>query len=155
MTRYPLGAGATLLVAMLAGASARAWSPVPSVDVHTQGSAPAALDGVWRLTAYQGGGNRGPASGQLIFADGSFSYVYTMNQHAAQEDGRAHAGQYRLDGDSLIFLVQWNLQYVAATGVADHTLAESKSRILLTRDTLTITFANGAVQTLERVRQTH
>jgi hypothetical protein len=110
-----------------------------------------AIDGVWRLKSYQGGGNEGAVSGLLILSDGHFSYVYTMNERATQQDGRAHAGRYRVDGDNLIFVVDWDLHYVGGKGIVGRNLAERKTRMALKGNTLTITFENGAAQTLERV----
>ena len=109
------------------------------------------IDGVWRLVEYQGGGNLVDASGLLILQNGHFSYVYTMNQGRPQPDGRAHAGRYRVDGDALVFAVDWNLHYVDAKGIVDRDGTESKTRVVQDGKTMTITFGNGAVQRLERV----
>ena len=109
------------------------------------------IDGVWRLVGYQGGGNAGDASGLLILQNGYFSYVYTMNQGRPQPDGRAHAGRYRVEGDALVFAVDWNLHYVDAKGIVDRDGTESKTQIVQDGKTMTITFSNGAVQRLERI----
>jgi hypothetical protein len=122
-------------------------------ETSTQPGTQAPIEGVWRLKAYQGGGNEGPASGLLIFDRGYFSFVYMMNENRPQSDGRAHAGRYRLDRGSLTFTVDWNLHYVGGKGITDRNSTESTTRVVLKGSTMTITFDNGAVQTLERAAE--
>ncbi len=124
---------------------------VASPHAANQRPASPSIDGVWRLIGYQGGGNVGDVSGLLILQNGYFSYVYTMNQGRAQQDGRAHAGRYRLEGDALVFAVDWNLHYVDAKGIVDRDGTESRTQIARDGKTMTITFGNGAVQRLERL----
>jgi hypothetical protein len=116
-----------------------------------QRPASSSVEGVWRLTKYEGGGNLGDASGLLILQGGYFSYVYTMNQGRPQPDGRAHAGRYRLEGDALTFIVDWNLHYVDHKGIVDRNGTESRTRVVRDGNTMSVTFDNGAVQRLQRV----
>jgi hypothetical protein len=128
-----------------------AFTGLAFTGLANQRPASRSIDGVWRLVEYQGGGNLGEASGLLLLQNGHFSYVYTMNQGRPQPDGRAHAGRYRVDGDALVFAVDWNLHYVDAKGIVDRDGTESKTRVVQDGKTMTITFGNGAVQRLERV----
>lgn len=123
---------------------------IAAVPAQAQKASP--VDGTWRLVTYKGGGNEGPASGQLIFDRGRFSYVYTMNEDRPKPDGRAHGGTYRIEGaDTLVFVLNWDVHYVNGAGTINRKPSESTTKMTLKGNQLTITFPNGAFQTLERV----
>lgn len=137
MTRLMRGVAATLFV--LLAIARPSFSQTPT------------LDGTWTLVAYKGGGNEGPATGQLIFDRGRFSYVYTMNEHKDRGEGRAHAGTYRVEGtDALVFVLNWDVQYVTGTGTVNRKPSESRTKMTFDGNRMTITFPNGAYQTLEK-----
>ena len=127
----------------LGAATAGTWAQSPATP---------AVEGIWRLKAYKGGGNEGPASGQLILHGGHFGTVYTMNEDRPRGEGRAHAGTYSVpDRDTLVFSFGWDVQFVNGAGTVSRTPSESRTKLTLDGKTLTITFPNGAYQTLERV----
>ena len=110
------------------------------------------LDGAWELTAYDGRASVGKASGLLTFASGRFSLVYTMEEPDGRTSGRAHAGRFRRDGETLTLDVDWTMQYVDGKGQAQRG-GNARRTIKLSRanDRLTLTYDNGSVQDFQRV----
>jgi hypothetical protein len=103
MTMRRRHAGTILIALLIAGAS--------SAPLRAD-----ALSGSWQLESYTGPASHGTASGLLVFADGQFSLVYTMDE-GRDRWGRAHAGRYAVDGDTLTYAVEWDIQYVKRAGV--------------------------------------
>lgn len=107
--------------------------------------------GAWRLERYTGGGSVGPATGQLILAGGRFSLVYTMTGADGTLSGRAHAGSYRVDGDTLALGVEWSMDHVNGKGAVAPRPSTRAPGFRLEGDRLTLTYENGAIQVFERI----
>jgi hypothetical protein len=110
-----------------------------------------ALEGSWTLTGYEGSATFGRSTGLLVFADGHFSLVYAMEE-SGKRWGRAHAGRYTVQGDTLTYHVGWDIQYARAEPAVSVTPADHKARFAIAGDVLTVTFSNGGVQTFKRTR---
>jgi hypothetical protein len=118
----------------------------------TGASAQESLNGVWELMGYEGRANVGKASGLLTFASGRFSLVYTMEEPAGRTSGRAHAGRFSWDGDTLALDVDWTMEFVSGTGKAQRGGNSRRTvRTALAGDKLTLTYENGSVQQFRRV----
>jgi hypothetical protein len=110
------------------------------------------LDGTWEMINYEGPAAVGRGSGMLLFADGRFSLVYTMDEPSGRKSGRAHAGRYRVTGSKLALDVEWSLEQVSGKGsVADKPFQVSP-RLTRHADTITLAFEGGGVQTFRRMR---
>lgn len=109
------------------------------------------LSGAWRMTKYEGPATHGSASGLLLFTDGHFSLIYTMDE-AGQRWGRAHAGTYDVSGDKLTYHVGWSMEYVSSRPSVAAKPADREAKFTLAGDTLTVTFSNGSVQTFRRAK---
>lgn len=131
-------AGTILIALLVAGASSAPFG----AD---------ALAGSWQLESYTGPASHGTASGLLVFADGQFSLVYTMDE-GRDRWGRAHAGRYAVDGDTLRYDVEWDMQYVKGQASVAGKPSARKTRFAVNGDLLTVTFENGAVQRFRRIR---
>jgi hypothetical protein len=111
------------------------------------------LSGAWVMESYRGGGNIGPATGQLIAAEGRFALIYRMTPQGAPPSGRAHAGTYTLTGSALVLHVEWSMDHVSGKGsVADKT-SDRRVKAEVRGNQLTFAFENGAVMTFKRARQ--
>lgn len=110
------------------------------------------LTGAWRLERFEGGGSVGPASGQLTFADGRFSLVYTMDQKDQSTAGRAHAGGYATTGQTLTLQVDWSMQIVGDKPSVTHQPSENVTQFSLSGDQLTVRYKSGGVMQFRRVR---
>jgi hypothetical protein len=111
-----------------------------------------ALTGAWVMQTYTGGGSIGPATGQLIVADGRFALIYRMTAPSAAPSGRAHGGTYTLQGTDLIFHVVWSMDHVSGKGSVAADPSDRRVKAVVRGDQLTLTFENGAVQTFTRAR---
>jgi hypothetical protein len=109
------------------------------------------LSGAWTMTKYEGPATHGTASGLLIFTDGHFSLVYTMDE-SGQRWGRAHAGTYDIGGNTLTYHVGWSMEYVSGRPSVAAKPADRETKFTLAGDTLTVTFSNGSVQTFKRAK---
>ena len=110
------------------------------------------LAGTWEMTNYEGPAAVGKGTGLLVFSNGRFSLVYTMDEPSGRKSGRAHAGGYRVDGNKLVLDVEWSLEHVSGKGsVADKGFQVSPQ---LTREgeTITLAFEGGGMQTFRRAR---
>lgn len=118
----------------------------------TGASAQDSLDGAWELTGYDSRASVGKASGLLTFAAGRFSLIYTMEEPSGRTSGRAHAGRFRRDGETLALDVDWTMQYVDGKGQAQRG-GNSRRTVRLSRanDRLTLTYDNGSVQHFQHV----
>jgi hypothetical protein len=112
-----------------------------------------ALTGAWVMQTYTGGGSIGPATGQLIVADGRFALIYRMTPPSAAPSGRAHGGTYTLQGTALIFHVEWSMDHVSGKGSVATDPSNRRVKAVVRGDRLTLTFENGAVQTFTRARR--
>jgi hypothetical protein len=112
-----------------------------------------AVDGAWLMQSYTGGGSIGPATGQLVFADGRFALIYRMTPSGAAPSGRAHAGTYSLRGTELVFDVEWSMDHVSGKGAVADKAAVRRVKAEVSGSKLTLTFENGAVQTFTRARR--
>ena len=133
MTRY-----AVLIVVVLvamAGVAARAES----------------LAGAWTMVKYEGPASHGTATGLLMFTDKHFSLNYTMDEDGKRW-GRAHAGTYDVNGDTLTFHVGWSMEYVSGRPSVAPKAEDRDTKISLAGDTLSIRFSNSAVQTFKRAK---
>ena len=111
-----------------------------------------AIAGAWELTSYQDPGNRGRASGLLFLRDGLFSLVYTMNEGTPQPDGRAHAGTYRVEGDRIVYTLDWDLHYVGGKGIVGQKGSVARPRFRIEQNELVVTYENGSVHRFRRAR---
>lgn len=109
-------------------------------------------EGAWRMVRYEGGGNVGPATGQLTLVDGRFSLVYTMTGADGSLSGRAHAGGYTISGTSLALDVEWSMDHVQGKGGVSAKRSSRAPSIAVKGDTLTLTYENGAVMEFTRVK---
>jgi len=109
------------------------------------------LAGAWTMTKYEGPATHGTASGLLIFTDGHFSLIYTMDE-SGQRRGRAHAGTYDIGGNTLTYHVGWSMEYVSGRPSVAAKPADRETKFTLAGDTLTVTFSNGSVQTFKRAK---
>jgi hypothetical protein len=121
-------------------------------SAHTA-AAPDALTGAWVMRSYTGGGSIGPATGQLIVADGRFALIYRMTPPGAAPSGRAHGGTYTLQGPTLIFHVEWSMDHISGKGSVAGEASDRRVNAVVRGDQLTLTFENGAVQTFTRARR--
>jgi hypothetical protein len=108
------------------------------------------IAGTWELTSYEDPLNRGGATGLLFLRDGRFSIVYTMNEGTPQPDGRAHAGTYRVDGDRIIYTLDWDLHYVGGKGIVGLKGSVARPRFKLEPNALVVTYENGSVHRFRR-----
>jgi hypothetical protein len=108
------------------------------------------IAGIWELTSYEDPVNRGGATGLLFLRDGRFSIVYTMNEGTPQPDGRAHAGTYRVEGDRIIYTLDWDLHYVGGKGIVGRKGSVAKPRFKLEPNALVVTYENGSVHRFRR-----
>ena len=110
------------------------------------------IGGSWELTAYESTASVGKASGLLTFASGRFSLVYTMEEPSGRTSGRAHAGRFRISGDTMTLDVDWTMEYVGGKGQAQRGGGGRRSvKIAQDGNTLTLTYENNSVQRFERV----
>lgn len=110
------------------------------------------VTGTWELTAYDSPASVGKASGQLVFADGRFSLVYTMDEASGRTSGRAHAGRYTQKGNALTLEVDWTMEYVGGKGQASRGGGSRRTVTVATAgDALTLTYENGSIQRFRRV----
>lgn len=109
-------------------------------------------EGAWRMVRYEGGGNVGPATGQLTLVDGRFSLVYTMTGADGTLSGRAHAGGYTIKGDSLALDVEWSMDHVQGKGGVAPKRSSRTPKLEVKADTLTLTYENGGVMEFARVK---
>jgi hypothetical protein len=114
------------------------------------GGAPADnISGAWRMVKYEGPATHGTATGLLLFADNHFSLTYTMDE-GGHRWGRAHAGTYRMNRDTLTYHVEWSMQYVSGEPSVAAKASDRDAKFVLAADRLTVTFSNGSVQTFVR-----
>lgn len=121
------------------------------VSLLTVGTRADSLSGSWTMVEYEGPASHGSATGLLLFADDHFSLIYTMDE-AGQRWGRAHAGTYDVNGDTLTFHVGWSMEYVSGTPSVAPKPSDRDTKFSLVGDTLTVTFSNKAVQTFKRAK---
>jgi len=107
------------------------------------------LSGAWTMIKYEGPASHGAATGLLLFGNGHFSLVYTMDENG-QRWGRSHAGTYDVKGDTVTYHVAWSMQYVSGQPSVAAKRSDRQAKFAVTGDTLTITFSNGSVQTFKR-----
>jgi hypothetical protein len=135
---FPLIRKSALVVALL-------------ISMLSIGASADTLSGVWTMVKYEGPATHGAATGLLLFADGHFSLTYTMDD-GDHRWGRAHAGTYRVAGDTLTYHVGWSMQYVEGQASVAAKPIDRDARFVLSADTLTVTFSNGSVQTFARAK---
>jgi hypothetical protein len=118
----------------------------------TRASAQQSIDGAWELKAYDSPASVGKASGLLTLSAGRFSLVYTMEEPGGGTSGRAHAGRFRHEDQTLALDVDWTMDYIKGKGQA-HRGGNSRRtvRTALAGDKLTLTYENGSVQQFQRV----
>jgi len=117
---------------------------------RTVSDADARLQGGWRMESYTGGAAVGPATGLILFSGGRFTLVYTMKEPGGRLAGRAHAGEYRTEKDTLTLTVPWSLQLVNGEGSVAGGSSERKVRFRRAGDGLTLEFDNGSIQSYWR-----
>lgn len=110
------------------------------------------LDGTWEMTHYEGPAAVGKGSGLLVFSEGRFSLVYTMDGSGGRKSGRAHAGRYRVDGQRLVLDVDWSLEQVSGKGSVAEKAFQVSPRLTRNGDTITLAFEGGGLQTFRRFR---
>ena len=104
------------------------------------------LTGGWELASYVGGGSIGPAKGQIFFGNNRFILIYTMVQKDSTLAGRAHAGKFQIEEDSLTLEVPWSLQYVSGKGSVSGRVGKREVLFSVEDETLNIKYDNGAIQ---------
>jgi hypothetical protein len=136
---------------MIRFVSTRVLIALAIVAALTAGVGADSLSGAWTMVKYEGAAAHGAATGQILFADGHFSLIYTMDENG-QRWGRAHAGTYSVNGDRLTYHVGWSMEYVAGKPSVAAKPSDRETKFSLAGDTLTITFSNGSVQTFKRAK---
>lgn len=110
------------------------------------------LTGAWMMESYEGGAKTGPATGVLVFADRTFALVYTMKPSDGTLDGRAHAGPYERDGESLKLTLNWSLHVVGGETTIEEPGNVHDLNLKITGDTLRLGFGEGASMTFRRAK---
>ena len=110
------------------------------------------LTGAWFMESYEGGAKTGPTTGLLVFADRNFALIYTMEPSDDSMDGRAHAGPYERDGESLKLTLNWSLHVVGGETTIEEPGGVHELNVKVTGDTLRLEFAGGAFQTFRRAK---
>jgi hypothetical protein len=110
------------------------------------------LQGVWRLVSFEGGGSMGPATGQMLFVDGHWTLLYTMDEKGHPKAGRAHGGTYQTSGETLTLKVEWSMQNVTGKASATDRVSENVTQFTLTGDELTVRYKSGGVMRFKRAR---
>lgn len=110
------------------------------------------LGGTWEMTHYEGPAAVGKGSGLLVFSNGRFSLVYTMDEPSGRKSGRAHAGRYQVDGGRLVLDVEWSLEQVSGKGSVAEKTFQVAPRLTRAGETITLAFEAGGVQTFRRTR---
>ena len=113
------------------------------------------LTGAWLMESYEGGAKTGPTTGLLVFADRNFALLYTMTPEGASEgrkDGRAHAGPYEKDGESLKLTLDWSLHVVGGETTIEEPGGVHEINVKVTGDTLRFSFSEGNYMTFKRSR---
>lgn len=117
----------------------------PSVDAD-------ALTGAWLMESYEGGAKTGPTTGLLVFADRNFALIYTMKPSGDSIDGRAHAGPYERDGETLKLTLDWSLHVVGGETTIEEPGGEHEINLNVTDDTLRLGFGEGNYMTFRRAK---
>jgi hypothetical protein len=112
----------------------------------------AELDGTWLLESYVLPAHDLNAAGLMMIGDGHFAMTYTMQAPGAAPSARSHAGTYSVDGDRIVFHVQWWVELVDGVARIVPPVDEGAGLALVDGDTLLLTFGSGGVQTLHRVK---
>lgn len=134
--RYAAGAG-LLVLALLAGAASASQD---------------GLQGTWEMTHYEGPAAVGKGSGLLVFSEGRFSLVYTMDEPSGGKSGRAHAGRYQERDGRLMLDVDWSLEYVSGKGSVAGKPFQVSPKLTRKGDSITLAFEGGGLQTFRRLR---
>jgi hypothetical protein len=111
------------------------------------------LQGAWRLVSFEGGGSMGPATGQMLFVDGHWTLLYTMDEKGQPKAGRAHGGSYQTAGETLTLKVEWSMQHVTGKASATDRVSENVTQATLKGDELTVRYKSGGVMRFKRARQ--
>jgi hypothetical protein len=111
------------------------------------------LQGVWRLVSFEGGGSVGPATGQMLFVDGHWTLLYTMDEKGPAKASRAHGGTYQATGDTLTLKVEWSMQNVSGKASATDRVSENVTQFTLKEDELIVRYKSGGVMRFKRARQ--
>lgn len=109
------------------------------------------LAGTWEMRTYEGPAAVGKGAGLLVFSNGRFSLVYTMDEQSGARSGRAHAGRYRTSGDRLVLDVDWSLEYVSGKGSVAAEPFQVRPALTRGGDSITLAFEGGGVQTFSRI----
>ncbi|MGH9319710.1 MAG: hypothetical protein ACRD3V_07445 [Vicinamibacteria bacterium] len=107
------------------------------------------LEGAWELESYRLQGKDVPATGVMIFSDGRFAMVYTMDHQG--RSGRAHGGEYRLEGHRITFDIPWWIQRVPGEPQVMDGKRAAGAAVKQTENSLTIEFDGGSVQVFRRL----
>ncbi len=110
------------------------------------------LTGAWFMESYEGGAKTGPTTGLLVFADRNFALIYTMKPSDDSIDGRAHAGPYEKDGESLKLTLNWSLHVVGGETTIEEPGGVHELNVKVTGDTLRLGFGEGASMTFRRAK---
>jgi hypothetical protein len=108
------------------------------------------LTGAWIMEGYEGGAKTGPTTGLLVFADRNFALIYTMKPSDGTLDGRAHAGPYTRDGESLKLTLNWSLHVVGGETTIEEPGGEHEINLKVTDDTLRLGFSEGNFMAFRR-----
>ena len=111
------------------------------------------LQGAWRLISFEGGGSMGPATGQMLFVDGHWTLLYTMDEKGHAKAGRSHGGTFTTSGETLTLKVEWSMQNVTGKASATDRLTENVTQFTLNGDELTVRYKSGGVMRFKRGRQ--
>jgi len=121
------------------------------LSIPSQASAQG-LEGAWHLDSYEGGGNVGPTTGQLLIVDGRWTLLYRMEEAEGSTAGRAHGGPYDVSGDTLNFVLEWSMQTVGGRPVVSSEPSLNPTQFILAGDQLTLRYRGGGVIRFTRVR---
>jgi len=75
-----------------------------------------------------------------------------MNEGTPRTDGRAHAGSYRVEGDRIVYTLDWDLHYVGGKGTVGRKGLVARPRFRIEGNELLVTYENGSVHRFQRAR---
>ena len=98
------------------------------------------LEGSWKMVSYETSEENFDVSGIMIFTKSEFGIIYTLIEENAAKYGRAHAGQYTIEGDEIKFSVPWWVEYMQDEGMVAEKSIEATARIKVENDSLLINY---------------
>jgi len=112
------------------------------------------LEGSWKMEGYETAEENFDVSGIMIFTESEFGIIYTIMEENVAKYGRAHAGQYAIEGDEIKFTVPWWVENMHGISMVAEKSIEAFARIKVENDSLLINYSSGSVQKFTRTQET-